>query len=46
MVVKVTSFKIEEELIKQIKIKAIERGITQTELISEYLEQGIKNDTK
>ena len=46
MVVKVTSFKIDEELIKQIKIKAIERGITQTELISEYLEQGIKNDTK
>ena len=46
MVVKVTSFKIDEELIKQIKIKAIEKGITQTELISEYLEQGIKNDTE
>lgn len=44
MVIKVTSFKIEEDIIKQIKIKAIEKDITQTELITEYLKQGLIND--
>lgn len=44
MVIKVTSFKLDEDLLKQVKIKAIEKGITQTELITEYLKQGLKND--
>lgn len=44
MVVKVTSFKIESEILKQIKIKATEKEITQTELITEYLKQGLLKD--
>lgn len=45
MVLKTTSFKLDTELMKQIKIKAIEKGITQSELIHEYLKQGLKNDS-
>ena len=45
MVVKVTSFKIENEILKQIKIKATEKEITQTELITEYLKQGLLKDS-
>lgn len=44
MVIKTTSFKLDSELIKQIKIKAIEKGITQSELIEIYLKQGLNND--
>ena len=44
MVLKVTSFKLDSELLKQIKIKATEKEITQSELITEYLKKGLEND--
>lgn len=44
MAVRVTSFKIDVEIMKQIKIKATEKEITQTELITEYLKQGLLKD--
>jgi len=44
MVLKTTSFKLDSELLKEIKIKATQREITQAELITEYLKQGLKND--
>ena len=44
MVLKVTSLKIDSELLKEVKIKATQKEITQTELITEYLKQGLKND--
>ena len=44
MVVKTTSFKLDSELLKQIKIKATEREITQSELVTDYLLKGLKED--
>lgn len=41
---KVTSIRIETELKKQIKLMAIKKDITQTELISKYLQEGLKKD--
>lgn len=44
MVLKVTSFKLDSELMKKLKIKATEKEITQTELVKKYLEYGLEND--
>jgi len=44
MVKKTTSLIIDSEIIKQIKIKCAEKDITQTELIHEYLKQGLIKD--
>ncbi|MDO5818772.1 MAG: hypothetical protein Q4P11_00400 [Methanobrevibacter sp.] len=44
MAVKTTSFKLDSELLKQIKIKATEKEITQSELITDYLLKGLKED--
>ena len=44
MVKKSTSFNLDKELLRQIKLKAFEKDITQTELITSYLIQGLKND--
>lgn len=44
MVKKSTSFKLDANLLKEIKKKAIDKEITQTELIEQYLKQGLKND--
>lgn len=38
--------KLNPELKKKIRIRAAERDITQIELITEYLEKGLKNDNK
>lgn len=44
MVIKSNTFKLDSELLKQIKLKAIEKEITQSELITKYLEYGLKHD--
>ena len=44
MVVKVTSFKLDTEIMKKLKITATEKEITQTELITQYLKEGLKKD--
>lgn len=44
MVLRTTSFKLDSELLKQIKIKATEKEITQSELITDYLKQGLIKD--
>ena len=42
--IKTTSFKLDSELLKRIKIKAIEKDITQSELVTTYLLNGLKED--
>ena len=44
MVTKITSFKLDSELLKQIKIRATEKEITQSELVTIYLKNGLKYD--
>ena len=44
MVMKTTSFKLDAELLKQIKIRATEKEVTQSELVSIYLTNGLKYD--
>ena len=44
MVKKNTSFNLESELLKEIKLQAIKKEITQTELITRYLKAGLRND--
>ena len=44
MVTKTTSFKLDSELLKQIKIRATEKEITQSELVTIYLKNGLKYD--
>lgn len=44
MVTKTTSFKLDSELLKQIKIRATEKEITQSELVTKYLKNGLKYD--
>lgn len=42
--IKTTSFKLDSELLKRIKIKATEKEITQSELVTTYLLNGLKQD--
>lgn len=42
--IKTTSFKLDSELLKRIKIKATEKEITQSELVTIYLLNGLKQD--
>ena len=44
--IKTTSFKLDSELLKRIKIKATEKEITQSELVTSYLLNGLKQDEK
>lgn len=44
MVTKTTSFKLDSELLKQIKIRATEKDLTQSELVTIYLKNGLKYD--
>ena len=44
MVTKTTSFKLDTDLLKQIKIRATEKEITQSELVTNYLKNGLKYD--
>ena len=44
MVMKTTSFKLDSELLKQIKIRATEKDITQSELVTFYLKNSLKYD--
>ena len=44
MVMKTTSFKLDTDLLKQIKLRAIEKDITQSELITIYLKNALKYD--
>lgn len=44
MVTKTTSFKLDTDLLKQIKIRATEKEITQSELVTTYLKNGLKYD--
>lgn len=41
---KTTTLRINEQYIKEIKHLAIEKGKTQTEIINEYIKQGLIND--
>lgn len=42
--IKTTSFKLDSELLKRIKIKATEKEVTQSELVTRYLINGLKQD--
>lgn len=44
MVKRNTSFNLESELLKEIKLQATREEITQTELITRYLTVGLRND--
>lgn len=44
MVTKTTSFKLDSDLLKQIKIRAAEKDITQSELVTIYLKNGLRYD--
>lgn len=44
MVKRNTSFNLESELLKEIKLQATREEITQTELITRYLKAGLKKD--
>ena len=44
MVMKTTSFKLDSELLKQLKIRATEKEITQSELVTFYLKNSLKYD--
>lgn len=44
MTSKVTSIRLETEIKKQIKLMATEKDMTQSELISKYLQEGLKKD--
>lgn len=44
MVTKTTSFKLDNDLLKQIKIRAAEKDITQSELVTIYLKNGLRYD--
>ena len=44
METKVTTIRIETKIKKLLKIKATERDITQTQLINEYIINGLRND--
>lgn len=42
---KQVNFNIDEDLLKQIKLYAVEKGLTQTELFNKYIEDGFRRDT-
>lgn len=44
MVKKNTSFNLDEDLLTEIKIKAVKKKTTQTKLVEEYLRKGLKED--
>lgn len=44
MVKKNTSFNLDEDLLTEIKIKAVKKKTTQTKLVEEYLGKGLKED--
>lgn len=44
MSLKNTTIRVKENVLEEIKVKAIRDNITQTELINRYLIAGLKND--
>ena len=46
MVSKVTSFKLNVDLVKQLKIQAIKEDKTATELLEQYIAAGLKNNNE
>lgn len=42
--IKTTYFKLDSELLKRIRIKSIEKDVTQSELATIYLLNGLKQD--
>ncbi len=44
MAIKTTTIKIDDRVLEEIKIKAVRDKITQQELISKYLIDGLKKD--
>jgi len=44
MSVKKTSFSIDSNLLKRLKFKAVEMDTTQTELLTEYLKEGLEKE--
>lgn len=46
MAKKNTTFNIESEIMKAIKMRAVELETTQTELIERYLKEGLERDKK
>lgn len=46
MAIKTTSFKLDSELLKELKIEAIRKDIQLSELVDEYLREGLKRETE
>ena len=44
MAIKTTSLRIDEELLTKIKILAIEKKVTQQELINQFLKDGLERE--
>lgn len=44
MVSKVTGFKLNIDLVKQLKIKAVEKDVTSSKLLEEYIIQGLNQE--
>lgn len=44
METKVTTIRVKEEILDQVKIQAVKEKVTQTELINRYITDGLRND--
>ena len=44
MVKKQKNFRIEDDLIQKVKMKAVELKTTESELVTRYIEDGLRND--
>ena len=44
METKVTTIRVNEEILDQLKIQAVKEKVTQTELINRYIVKGLRND--
>lgn len=44
MTVKQKNFRLDEDLIQRLKLKAVERKMNDSELVTEYIEEGLKRD--
>ena len=44
MTVKQKNFRLDEDLIQRLKLKAVERKMNDSELVTEYIEKGLESD--
>lgn len=45
MTIKQKNFRLEEDLIQRLKLRAVERKMNDSELVTEYIERGLQQDT-